>query len=484
MANTDQKPNIIVIMVDDLGFSDIGCYGGEIETPTIDKLAQDGLRFRQFYNTAKCSTSRICLLSGMYSHQAGGGKLTNAVTIAEVLKDAGYFTAMTGKWHIADQPTDRGFMRYFGHLSGATNFFVGNKSFRLNGKPWSGFGKDFYTTDANTEYGMKFIEESLGTGKPFFLYIAHNAPHYPLQAKKQDFDKYENRYVTGWDTIRKERFAKQKAIGLIPKDWQCPPRPAYIPAWNSLDDNKRAWEARRMAAYAGMVDCIDQNMAHLITFLKAKGIFDNTLILLCSDNGACPFERTKGADKECWDPNSYWTYDTGWAHVGNTPFKHYKQNQHEGGTSTPLIAHWPKGLRAKGYNGEKTHLIDIMATCIDLGGATYPKEYNGRAINPLVGKSLAPIFRGETRAGHHELFFEWSNNRALTRGKWKIASCTGGAWELYNIEEDRMEQINLADQHLELVKELSAAWAGIRGKPAEVSAMVGMPKSARAGDRN
>lgn len=475
------RPNILLMMVDDLGFSDFGCYGSEIQTPTIDKLAADGVRFRQCYNTAKCHSSRVCLMSGMYCHQAGSSSLKGAVTIAEVMKEAGYFTAMTGKWHLKKEPTDRGFMRYFGHLSGATNYFIGDKTFRLNGKPWSDFGKDFYTTDANTDYAMKFIDEGIGSKKPFFCYIAYNAPHYPLQARKEDFDKYRDRYQVGWDKLRAERFAKQKAIGLIPKDWTLPPRPSYIKAWDELDDARKTWEAKRMAAFAGMVDRVDQNIARLVKFLKDKGVFENTLILLVSDNGACPFERTKGADKESWDPSSYWTYDVGWAHVGNTPFKHYKQNQHEGGISCPFIAHWPAGLKIKGYNDELTHLIDIMPTCIELGGAAYPKTYKGETIKPLIGKSLAPVFRGGTREGHSELFFEFSNNRALRRGKWKIASCTGGAWELYNIEEDRMEQNDLSAQHPELVKQLVAAWTKIRGRAVKVRDKPGLPSSARKG---
>ena len=472
------RPNIVLMMVDDLGWADFGCYGSEIKTPAIDKLASDGVRFRQFYNTAKCAPSRMSLLTGMYPHQTKGPSLANAVTIAEVMKETGYFTAMTGKWHLKGEPTDRGFMRYFGHLSGATHYFTGDKTFRLNGKPWSGFDKTFFTTDANIDYSMRFIEEATRAGKPFFLYIAHNAPHYPLQAKKADFDTYRDRYKSGWDAIRKERFARQKQLGLIPEDWKLPPRPSYIKAWDALNDEQKAWEAKRMAAFAGLVDNIDQNTARLVTFLKDKKLFDNTVIFILSDNGACPYERTRGKDKECWDPASYWTYDTGWAHVGNTPLKYYKQNQHEGGISSPLIVHWPAGLKVKGYCDEPSHLVDIMATCIELGGGRYPSEYHGRSINPLIGKSLVPIFQGKKRDSHTELFFEYANNRALRRGKWKIASCTGGAWELYNIDADRMEQHNLSGQHPEIVREMVAKWEEIRGRKVKVKDKPGIPNAA------
>jgi arylsulfatase len=347
-AQADERPNIILIMADDLGFADVGCYGSEIETPNLDSLAAGGLRFTQFYNTAKCHSSRVSLLTGLYCDQAGSTSLSRGATIAEVLADAGYFTAMAGKWHLSKQPTDFGFDRYWGHLSGATNFFTGDGTFRLNGEPWKVpetlNGHPFYTTHAIADFALDFLEEATQGDKPFLLYTAFNAPHYPLQAPEQAVQKYDGRYDAGWDKLRVARHQRQLESGLLPAKWKLSPRPDHVPAWDSLTDEERQWEADRMEVFAAMVDVMDQNIGRLVDFLKEKGIFDNTLILFCSDNGACPFERTRGRYLKPWDPKSYWTYDASWAHAGNTPFRLHKQNQHEGGISSPLIVHWPKGL--------------------------------------------------------------------------------------------------------------------------------------------
>ncbi len=456
------RPNIIIMMVDDLGYSDFGCYGSEIKTPHIDKLAENGMRFSQFHNTAKCHSSRVSLLTGLYSDQAGDSKMNRGVTIAEVMQKAGYATMMVGKWHLTKEPTDRGFEKYFGHLSGATNFFTGDKTFRLNGEPWSEFGDDFYTTDANIVYATKFVGESLeeSPDKPFFLYIAHNAPHYPLHVRKEDYDKYEGVYDVGWDKLRAERYQKQLKMGLVPATWKPAPRPKLVPAWDSLSEKEKAWDVRRMRAFAGMVDRIDQTTGKLVEFLKKKGALENTLIMICSDNGACPFDRTRGADKEPWDAESYWCYDTGWSHVGNVPFRLHKQNQHGGGINSPMIAHWPKGMSAKpgSITPQRAHLIDFMATCLDLAGAEYPKSWPGIELEPLQGKSLKPIFEGETRKPHDTLFFRFATNRAIVQGDWKLVTHRASQWELYNIVKDGTEMNNLADKHPEKVKELSKLW--------------------------
>ncbi len=452
----DERPNILLMMVDDLGFSDFGCYGSEIETPRIDALAESGLRFSQFYNTAKCHSSRVCLLSGLYCNQAGGAKLNRATTIAAVLGKAGYATSMTGKWHLDKQPTDFGFERYWGHLSGATDYFVGDKTFRLNGEPWSGFDEKFYTTDANVDWAMKFIDESLQNGKPFFHYIAFNAPHYPLQAPKQDIRKYLGRYDAGWEAIRASRFEKQKKLGIFPADMKLPPMPDHVPDWQSLTDQQREFESFRMAIFAAMVDRVDQNIGRMVDYLKEKGQLENTLILLCSDNGACPFERSKNLDIPPWKGDSFYLYDSSWATVGNTPLRHYKQTQHEGGISSPLIVHWPKHLKnAGGWDRHPGHLVDIMATCIEVGKTEYPGT---GTIEPLQGKSLVPLFQGLERAGHDELYFQFSSCRALRQGDWKIVSFYGHAWELYNLAADRLEQNDLAAQYPEKVKEMAARW--------------------------
>lgn len=461
----DERPNIVLVMVDDLGFSDLGCYGGEIETPTLDALARDGVRMSQFYNTAKCHSSRVCLLTGLWCGQAGSNSLARGVTIAEVLRDAGYTTLMTGKWHLSGEPTDRGFDRYFGHLSGCTNFFTGDKTFRLDGKPWNDFDEDFYMTDANVEYAIKFLDEAK-KDKPFFLYIAFNAPHYPLHAPEKDVMKYRGTYRDGWEPLREKRYARQLEMGLIDPRWKLSPPLPHVRKWEGLSEKDRDWEDFRMAAYAGMVDRVDQQLGELVAYLKKTDRWNNTLFLFCSDNGGCPFERTRGREFKPWDPKSYWTYDTGWAHACNTPFRWYKQNQHEGGISSPLIAHWPAGIKAKSgsIDHQPGHLVDFMATAVDLGKAKYPKEYKGRRIEPLQGRSLAPILQGEKREPHPYLYFHFSNNRALRVDDWKVVSARGGPWELYNMAEDRTELNDLAAEKLELLMKLSGLWHEVAEK--------------------
>jgi len=463
-ARAADKPNVILVMADDLGFADLGCYGSEIETPNLDALADGGLRFTQFYNTAKCHSSRVSLLTGLYCDQAGSTKLSRGATIAEVLSDAGYFTAMVGKWHLSKQPTDFGFDRYWGHLSGATNFFTGDNSFRLNGEEWKVpetlNGRPFYTTHAITDFALDFLEEATRGDKPFLLYTAFNAPHYPLQAPEEVVQRYDGRYDHGWDELRIERHRRQIESGLLPAKWKLSPRPDHVPAWESLNDEERQWEADRMEVFAAMVDVVDQSMGRLVDFLEEKGIFDNTLILFCSDNGACPFERTRGRYLKPWDAKSYWTYDASWAHAGNTPFRLYKQNQHEGGISSPLIAHWPAGLKTApgAITHQPGHLIDFMATFIDLADATYPEQIGERLMDPLQGKSLLPILQGETRQPHETLYFHFGTDRALRQGPWKLVSAKLGRWELYNLDEDRTELNDLSEKQPEQVKAMAAEW--------------------------
>lgn len=452
----DTRPNILLMMVDDLGFADFGCYGSEIRTPHIDRLASKGLRLTQFYNTGKCHSSRMSLLSGQYSRYAGESDFRNAVTIAQVLKGAGYSTSMAGKWHLDNQPTDYGFEQYWGHLSGATDFFVGDDTFRMNGQVWDEFEDDFYTTDANVDYSIRFLDNALKEDKPFFHYIAFNAPHYPLQAPKEDIEKYLGRYDAGWDVLREERFVKQKLLGFFPSDLELGPMPEHVPSWKSLTDKQRRFESFRMTIYAAMVDRVDRNIGRLIDYLKEKGVYENTLIMLCSDNGACPFERSKNIHIPPWKADSYYLYDASWATVGNTPFKHYKQTQHEGGISSPFIAHWPGKIKnAGGLDNEPSHLIDVMATCIEVAGTSYPEK---QGLNPIQGKSLVPVLQGKKREGHDELFFAFSNCRALREGDWKLVSFYQYQWELYNLASDRLEQNNLADEFPDRVAVMKQRW--------------------------
>jgi arylsulfatase len=464
IAPAAERPNILLIMADDLGFADLGCYGSEIETPNLDRLAAEGLRFTQFYNTAKCHSSRVSLLTGLYCDQAGSTKLSRGATIAEVLSEAGYFTAMVGKWHLSKQPTDFGFDRYWGHLSGATNYFTGDKSFRLNGRVWEVpetlNGRPLYTTHAVADFALDFLEEATSGQKPFLLYAAFNAPHYPLQAPEEAVRKYDGRYDCGWDALRAARHRRQVESGLLPAKWELSPRPDHVPAWDSLSEEERKWEADRMEVFAAMVDVLDRSVGRMVDFLREKGVLDDTLVLFCSDNGACPFERTRGRYLDPWDPKSYWTYDASWAGAGNTPFRLYKQNQHEGGIASPLIVHWPEGLKTEpgAITRQPGHLVDFMATFLELADATYPERIGDRRIDPLVGKSLVPIFRGETRPGHDTLYFHFGNDRALRQGTWKLVSAKLGRWELYDLDADRTELNDLSEKDPRRVAAMADEW--------------------------
>lgn len=452
----DQNPNIILIMVDDLGFSDFGCYGGEILTPNIDQLAQNGLRFTQFYNTAKCHSSRISLLTGLYPTQAGDESLSRAVTIAQVLESRGYFTSMSGKWHLTGEPTDFGFQRYWGHLSGMCDFFNGDSTFRYNGEAWDEFDKDFYTTDAKVDFTLEFLEEAIKSDKPFFHYLAFNAPHYPLQAPREDVETYLGRYDIGWDRIREERFRRQLEMGIFKTDSKLPPLPDHMSPWEDLSPDRQAFESLRMAVYAAMVDRLDRNIGRLVNFLEVKGLMDNTLLMICSDNGACPFERSKNLHIPPWEGGSFLLFDASWPTVSNTPLLHYKQTQHEGGISSPLIVHWPGKIKNKGsWERSPAHLVDVMATCLDITDTDYPQR---EGLEPLQGLSLSPFFRGDEREDERDLYFVFNNCRALRRGDWKVVSFYGAQWELYNIGEDRFEQNNLATEYPEMVKELAGRW--------------------------
>ncbi len=363
---------------------------------------------------------------------------------------------MTGKWHLQREPTDVGFDRYWGHLSGSTDYFFGDSTFRLNGEPWDEFEKDFYTTDANVDFTFRFIDEAMKSSKPFFHYIAFNAPHYPLQAPKKDVEKYQGTYDIGWDRIREERFEKQKQIGLFPDSMVLPDLPDHMKQWEVLGSQERHFESFRMSVYAAMVDRVDQNVGRLVNYLEEKGIMDNTLIMICSDNGACPFERSRNMDIPPWEGGSYYLYDASWATVGNTPLRHFKQTQHEGGISSPMIVHWPGRVKNPGgWEGSVGHLMDIMATCIEVSGAGYPEDEN---IQPLQGKSLAPFFYGSERDPHEVLYFRFNNCRALRKGEWKVVSFYGSQWELYNMTRDREEQMDLAGKYPEMVAELSSLW--------------------------
>ena len=456
-----EKPNVVVIMVDDLGYSDLGCYGGEIKTSNLDALAADGLRFSQFYNTAKCHSSRVSLLTGQYCIAAGDVALTHAVTSAEVLQDAGYFTAMTGKWHLDKEPTDFGFQRYFGHLSGACNFFTGDGTFRLNGEKWEVPESDFYTTVAKVDYALDFLAEARETEQPFYLYVAFNAPHAPLHALPEDYAKYKGRYDAGWDVIRDARIQKQKALGLLPKDLEPSPRPPHVRAWEDIVPWQQGYEINRMVTLAAMIDRVDQEVGRLIEDLRANDELDNTMILFVSDNGACPYDRQQPKlDVEPTNGATALADSTGWSWARNAPFRFYKQNQFEGGISTPGIVHWPAGLKTTAGTIIETpvHLIDVLPTLADIADATIPDQYPGRELRPVSGVSLRPLFEVTDFQREEPIHFQFSSDYALRDGDWKLVSFKGEEWELYHIANDRTELNNLAAAEPDRVKSMAAKW--------------------------
>lgn len=455
------QPNFVVIMADDLGYSDLGCYGGEIDTPNLDALAKNGLRFSQFYNTAKCHSSRVSLLTGQYCIAAGDTALTHAVTSAEVLRNAGYFTAMTGKWHLKKQPTDFGFDRYFGHLSGACNFFKGDNTFRLNGKPWKVPSTGFYTTVAKVDYALDFLEEARERDRPWYLNVAFNAPHAPLHALPEDYAKYEGRYTEGWDKIRNARIEKQKKLGLLPADLKPSPRPHHVRAWEDLVPWQKEHEINRMRTLAAMIDRLDQEIGRLIADLKKHGELENTFILFVSDNGACPFDRKRPQPGVTPTSGDVALGDsTGWAWARNAPFRYYKQNQFEGGISTPGIVHWPAGLKTGdgAIADTPAHLIDVLPTLADLAGAKIPTSHPDRELRPISGISLRPVLEGRQLARKEPIHLQFSSDYGLRDGDWKLVSFKGQEWELYNMTEDRTELLNRASTEPVRLAQMITKW--------------------------
>lgn len=513
-AAPETPPNIVLIMADDMGFSDIGCYGGEVETPVIDALAEEGLRFRQFYNTARCCPTRASLMTGLYPHQAGVGHMMtpyfkdgepiasyqgelndHCVTIAEALKPAGYTTLMSGKWHVVpaegseptrpvvgkkNWPRQRGFDRFFGTIHGAGSFY-NPPSLTLENEPIKPEGDDFYYTTEIGNHAERFLEEA-PREKPFFLYMPFTSPHWPLHALDEDVAKYSGRYDEGWDELRRDRRERMTQMGVIREEWEMTDRDPSVPAWQDAPDKE--WESRRMEVYAAQISAMDRAIGGVVEKLKELDAFDNTLILFLADNGGCaevlgprsgglhiPSVTLDGRPVKVGnDPaempgqdDDYQSYGPPWANASNTPFRLYKHWVHEGGISTPLIAHWPKGLQTPGeWTDEPSHLIDIMATCVDVAGVTYPAERQGVAVSPAEGRSLKAHFGGGTPTPDRTIYWEHEGNRAVRQGKWKIVSKwsepESGRWELYDMEADRTEMHDLANEQPERVNEMAAAW--------------------------
>jgi arylsulfatase A-like enzyme len=518
------RPNIIVMLADDVGYSDVGCFGGEIQTPNLNALAKNGLRFTQFYNTARCCPTRAALLSGLYSHQAGVGHMTSdsghdgyrgelnqrCVTIAEVLRPAGYSTYMAGKWHVTlnahvkpegpkdSWPMQRGFDHFYGTIVGAGNYFDPAMLTRDNTSLTKFSDKEYqparyYYTDALADQTVRFIREHHESTpqKPFFVYLAFTAAHWPLHALEEDIAKYRGKYDAGYDAIRDSRLAKMKQLGLIDPRW----RPAPLKTnWSSVSN--KAWEARCMEVYAAQLDRMDQNIGKVVDELRREGALDNTLIFYMQDNGGCAesigrntlkrprkavepkpadyvFINHRGANVRDGRPyrvgpeampgpeDTYISYGEGWASVSDTPFREYKHWTHEGGISTPLIVHWPKGIassRRGKLESQPGHLIDIMATCVDVASAKYPTTAHSNSIPPMEGISLALAFRGKAIDRKNPIFWEHEGNRAVRSGDWKLVAKENKPWELYNLKFDRTEQHDVSSAEPKRAQELAAQW--------------------------
>jgi arylsulfatase len=496
-AQIRERANVVIILVDDMGWSDTGPYGSEISTPHLDALAAGGVRFTQFYATPRCSPSRASLLTGLYPHQAGMGHLDNVVregssgttgrlndrsiTIAEVLRQAGYLTAMAGKWHLGQQngspPWRRGFDRVLNIRAGG--IFFPNQNFQggdelakrgqeplyLDGRPMPHdspeLGQNWYTTFLWTDFALKFVDEAKKANKPFFLYIPHNAPHFPLMAPPELIAKYRGKYQAGWDRLRAERYRRQIEMGVIDARWPLSSREADSPAWDSLPDAARDRFDHLMAVYAAMIEAIDTSIGTLINGLRARGALDNTLILFLSDNGgnaeSGPDGRVEGNPPG--GPNSNLYLGMNWASLTTTPFRRFKHFTHEGGIATPLIAHWPRSIRGRNrIDHQPGHLVDLMATIVDVTGASYPHEFKGKTIQPMEGVSLRPALTGGRIRRTQPIFWEHEGNRAVRSGRWKLVSRYPEGWELYDMTADRVERNDLAARHPDVVRKLAAEW--------------------------
>jgi len=464
----DSRPNIIYIMVDDMGYSDLGCYGGEVSTPNIDQLAANGIKLKKFYNNSRCCPTRASLLTGQYPHTVGMGGMVGLSkapiehgpyqgflndsfpTIAEELKKVGYSTYMSGKWHVGERPEHwplkRGFDRYYGLISGASSFFEitpaerDKRRFVLDDKDYEIPKEGHYMTDAFTEHAMGYLDQhkQSASGKPFFLYLAYTAPHFPLHALEPDIAKYESLYMQGWDMTREKRFQKMKQLGLVDDRYQLTEKPEVIPAWENVADKKN-W-ARKMAVYAAMIDRMDQNIGRLINTLKSNGQYENTMIVFISDNGACAetvnTKLLSDPEKKIGERGSYHIYGESWANASNTPFKKYKHYMHEGGIVTPCIIQWPAKIKpSKGYSDGTGHVIDLMPTALELSGAKSPN---------LAGKSLSYLW-SKGKAPERTYCWEHEGNQAIRKGKWKLVKeFQETYWSLYDLASDPTEMNDLS----------------------------------------
>ncbi len=492
-----EQPNILLIVADDLGYSDLGCYGGEIKTPNLDILAENGVRLTQFYNTGRCCPSRASILTGQYPHKVDLGHMTidlgqpgyrgrvskEAQTIAEVLKPAGYRSFIAGKWHLGtEDPTEHGFEEFYGTLVSCKRFFDSDHMMRMpEGRESRKYNDgDFYATDAITDHALDFLDLARDTpDNPWFLYLAHPAPHFPLQAPKEDIERYVDSYHSGWDQLREERLTRMKKRGIIADSTDLSPLSPWVnfgetkselnPAWDAISNEDRRKDlARRMAIYAAMVDRMDQQIGRLLDDLKANGEFGNTLIIFTSDNGACAEWGWKGFDVQSSNRNilhrgaelekmggseSYHSVGSGWANASNTPWRMYKHYNYEGGINSPVIVHWPEKIsdQAGQLFHKPAHLIDLMATFVAVSGADYTGEHPLPGVDLLAELDSDPV---EFRA----LYFEHESNRAIREGNWKLVALKYKPWELYDMTKVRTEGKDVSIWYPDVVARLSAKW--------------------------
>ncbi|MEW4489922.1 arylsulfatase [Thalassoglobus sp. JC818] len=496
----DDRPNIVLIMADDMGFSDIGCYGGEIQTPNIDSLAEGGLRFTQFYNTGRCCPTRASLMTGLYPHASGVGHMVysdrgvgyhpylnkNCVTIAEALGSSGYRTMMAGKWHVGHQqgqwPTDRGFQHFYGihiHvdsyfkvLPGCPVYYNDQLAIAPTVNPPNTLHpeQEWYTTDVFTDWSIKFLKESQSDERPFFLYTAYNSPHWPLEAPQENIDRCQGRYEGGWDVLRAQKLQKMKEMGIVQNGTQL--SPSGCPEWSELTPDDQQELAFRREIYAAQIERMDENIGRIIQTLRESEQLDHTLIFFLSDNGCCAEGGMFGYK---WNENSKenfadWRNESGrsssmgeaWSNASNTPFRMHKRWVHEGGIATPLIAHWPQRIETPGgLTHQPGHVIDILATCLDVADAAYPEEFNGHQIKQSAGKSLVPAFLQPQQVQDRTLFWEHEAHAAMRDGDWKLVTLNAHSpesWELYNLSEERTETNDLRSEHPERVDSMIARW--------------------------
>ncbi len=463
-----ERPNIVVIITDDMGFSDVGCYGSEIQTPNIDSLARQGVKCSQFYNCGKCEPTRAALITGhqFWTHEPNVAIRKDSPNFGEVVQATGYRTMMVGKWHAADIPFERGFHRHFGFMGGGTDSFLGDESFTLDGKPWPVPKKDFYATTALTKFADQFIREEheKHSNKPFFLYLAYNAPHSPIEAPADQVAKYRGKYLKGWDLIRKERFEKQQTLGLAGPSWHFPERPKNIPDWDSLDAKSKDFEDLRMATYAAMVDCVDQGVGRIMRTLDELKLNDNTLVMFLNDNGASPNDRVRRG--EFGTAGTTWNTGVAWAHVSNTPMKFYKRTQHSGGVSTPFIARWPAAIKPRAeFSDQPLHVSDILPTIMDVAGIEYPRNFGGKEHPVLPGRSFASILKNNEMLPSRTLYFSLFNNMAVVDSGWRMVTAYDQPWQLYDLTNDRTEMNDLADSNPQRLQAMLALQKAYQERP-------------------